>query len=70
MRRSERSRARNASTTAGSNCRPDCSSSSRPAAAQLIARRYGRSLVIASSASATAKIRAADGISLPRTPSG
>ena len=30
MRRSERSRARNASTTAGSNCRPDCCSSSRP----------------------------------------
>ena len=45
----------------GSNCRPASMTSSSRAAAQPIPRRYGRSLVIASSASATANTRAPNG---------
>ena len=68
--RRPRSRERNASTTSGSNCAPDSASISRVAAAHVSAGRYGRSLVIASSASATANIRAATGISSPARRSG
>ena len=60
----------NVATTSGSNCAPEPRSSSVHASPQSPAERYGRSLVIASSASATAKMRAASGIRSPFSRSG
>src|SRR6266545_379433 len=70
MRRRNGWRSRKASTASGSNCRPPSRTISAAAASQLPARRYGRSLVIASSASATANTRAPGGISALPSPSG
>lgn len=53
-----------ASTMPGSNWRPLCALISSAAAGQGSAVRYGRSLVMASSASATAKIRAPIGMAV------
>ena len=64
------SRSRNASTTSGSNCVPDCAKISSRAAVQRSDRRYGLSLVMASRVSATANTRAPTGIFGPATPSG
>src|SRR5205085_767149 len=64
------SRSTKASTIAGSNWRPRCVRISVRATCQLIARLYGRSLVIASRASATVKMRAPRGIRSRATPSG
>src|SRR3954451_5142852 len=59
-----------AATIAGSNCVPEWRSISCRASFQSTAVRYGRSVVSASSVSATANTRAASGISSPRRPSG
>src|SRR6185437_5843144 len=64
------STARAAATTSGSNWVPDAASSSAIASSRGIARRYDRSLVIASNASQTAMIRAPSGIWSPSSPSG
>ena len=64
-------RGRSAATTRGQNCVPALScdlGAARPRAAAPCGT--GRSLVIASSASATERIRAASGISSPTRPSG
>ena len=61
---------RKAETTSGSNCFPDSRKISSRAAAKGNARRYGRSEVMASRVSATAKILAPSGISLPAKPWG
>src|SRR6266852_1344149 len=65
-----RGRARNVATTVGSKWVPAQRSISARAAETGMAREYGRSYVMASKASATAKIRAPSGMSSPRSPSG
>ena len=59
-----------AATTSGSNCVPAQRRSSASATSSGRASRYGRSEVIACSASQTATIRAGRGIASPRRPSG
>src|SRR3954470_9627508 len=59
-----------ASTTAGSNWRPECRRSSAIASTTGIATRYGRSDVMAWKASQAQMIRAPSGISLAASASG
>ena len=60
----------NAVTTAGSNCVPAPAAIVTRASSSVTAGRYGRTVVSASSVSATANTRAASGMVSPRRPSG
>jgi len=62
--------AANSLASCGSNCTPAKRRSSPSTASRRSARRYGRSLLIASNASATETIRAVSGMSEPDSPSG